>query len=249
MILAYIYRMNYLHQDKTIPRARAFSEYLNRFEFQTVIDIDATRDYLAKIDVHAAGLYIGKLGIYYSPKKNAYTLSFQSISVPAYQDVLKEKWHDFLHGESPAAQHQGVSAYVDGSFLNDTIGYGAVIVRNNQKIHEISGRLDTQYNAHRQIAGELKAVTESVHWCKQQKITALHIYYDYKGIEMWARGLWKAKTELTQKYQAFMIKQSVVFHFHKVRAHSGDRWNEYADKLAKAGTNPEYSTESNNGDS
>lgn len=249
MILAYIYRMNYLHQDKTIPRARAFSEYLNRFEFQTVIDIDATRDYLAKIDVHAAGLYIGKLGIYYSPKKDAYTLSCKSISIAAYHDVLKEKWHDFQHRESPAAQYRGVRAYVDGSFLNNIIGYGAVIVCNNQKIHEISGSLDTQYNAHRQIAGELKAVIESVRWCTRQKIADLHIFYDYNGIEMWARGLWKAKNELTKKYQAFMIKQSIVFHFHKVRSHSGDRWNEYADKLAKMGTNPKNSAEDNNGDS
>lgn len=239
--------MNYLYQDKTIPQARAFSEYLNRFEFQTVIDIDATRDYLAKIDIHAAGIYIGKLALYYSPKKAAYKLSLQSISVPAYHAVLKEKWHEFLHEGSAALHHEGVSAYVDGSFINGCIGYGAVIVRDNCRIHEISGRLDSRYNAHHQIAGELKAVIESVRWCTRQKVTDIHVYYDYKGIEMWARGLWKAKTELTQKYQAFMIKQSIVFHFHKVRAHSGDRWNEYADRLAKSAANSLKTAEGNDG--
>jgi ribonuclease H-related protein len=235
--------MNYLYHDKTISRARAFSDYLNQFEFQALIDLDATRDYLAKIDIHAAGLYIGKLGIYYSPKKDAYTLSCQSISVPAYHEVLKEKWYDFLHDRSPAARHRGISAYVDGSFINGRIGYGAVLVENNRCIHEIRGSLDDRYQAHRQIGGELKAVLEALRWCAKQKIGEIHIYYDYKGIEMWARGKWKAKTELTQKYQAFMIRQYILIHFHKVAAHSGDRWNEYADRLAKEGAMQETKTE------
>lgn len=227
--------MNYLHQDKTLPRARAFGEYLNQFEFQALVDIDATRDYLAKLDISAAGLYIGKITIYYSPRKKVYTLSCQSVSVPAYREILEEKWREFRNSSVPETDPEAVSAYVDGSFLHECIGYGAVLLRNKQILHEICGRMDSRYKAHRQIAGELKAVLEAVVWCKKHKIRELHIYYDYQGIEMWARGKWKAKTVLTQKYQAYMIRQSLDLHFHKIAAHSGDPWNEYADRLAKKG--------------
>ncbi|MDD3965549.1 MAG: RNase H family protein [Candidatus Neomarinimicrobiota bacterium] len=227
--------MNHLHQDKTLPCARAFSEYLNQFEFRALPDLDATRDYAAKMDIYAADLYIGKLAIYYSPRKKTYTLSCPAITVPAYRDVLKEKWRDFQNTLMPEAGHNGVSAYVDGSFMQERIGYGAVLVQKNRILTEISGSLDSQYNAHRQIAGELKAVLEALAWCQKNRIGELHIYYDYQGIEMWARGKWKAKTELTQKYQQFMVRQSMILHFHKVSAHSGNRWNEHADRLAKLG--------------
>ena len=143
---------------------------------------------------------------------------------------------DFQHGPKPEVSNNVISAFVDGSFLNKKIGYGSVIMKGDTILHEISGKMDEQYEEHHQIGGELKAVIETVSWCNKNNIKDIHIYYDYKGIEMWARGKWKAKKELTQRYQAFMVKQSIVFHFHKVAAHTGDRWNEYADMLAKKGS-------------
>ncbi|MEA2076786.1 MAG: RNase H family protein [Candidatus Marinimicrobia bacterium] len=228
--------MNYLHQNKTMAKARDFSDFLNKADFQSVLDIDGTRDYLSKIDIHTAGEYIGKINVYYSPKKDSYKITCQSISINSYKDVLKKHWQDFQHGLSPEINNNKISAYVDGSFLNKKIGYGALIMKGNTILHEISGKMDEKYEEHHQIGGELKAVTETVSWCNDNNIKDLHIYYDYKGIEMWARGKWKAKKELTQKYQAFMIKQSITFHFHKVAAHTGNRWNEHADMLAKKGS-------------
>lgn len=229
--------MNYLHQDKTIPKARAFSDFLNLSDFQTVVDLDATRDYLAKIDIHTAGRYIGKLNLYYSPKKDSYKITCQQITIDSYKDELERLWQEFEHQVITPVKHNGFSAYVDGSFLNKTVGYGAVILQGDKIIHEISGKMDSKYDEHHQIGGELKAVIETVSWCNANKIKDIHIYYDYKGIEMWATGKWKAKKELTQKYQAFMVKQPITFHFHKVAAHSGNKWNEYADSLAKKGSN------------
>lgn len=228
--------MHYLHQDKTITKARDFSEFLNKADFQSVMDVDGTRDYLSKIDVHTAGEYIGKVNVYYSPKKDSYKITCQSITIDSYKIVLEKCWQDFQHGITSHETGDEIKAYVDGSFLNKKIGYGSVIMKGNIILHEISGSMDETYAAHHQIGGELKAVIETVTWCKKQKINDIHIYYDYKGIEMWARAKWKAKNELTQKYQAFMIKQSITFHFHKVAAHSGNRWNEHADMLAKKGS-------------
>jgi ribonuclease HI len=228
--------MNYLHQDKTIPKARDFSEFLNQSDFDSVLDIDGTRDYLAKIDVHTAGQYIGKVNVYYSPKKNTYKLTCQQITIETYRDLLLKHWDNFLHNSLIVKTDGSIHAYVDGSFMNKKVGYGAVILKDGKILKEIWGALDATYDAHHQIGGELKAVIEVVSWCNQNKINDVHIYYDYKGIEMWARAKWKAKTDLTQKYQAFMIKQSINFHFHKVAAHAGDRWNEHADMLAKKGS-------------
>jgi len=228
--------MTYLHQDKTIAKARAFSDFLNKREYETVLDVDGTRDYLAKIDINTAGQYIGKINLYYSPKKDSYKITCQQITIESYKETLQTLWLDFQDSKNIPIVGNAISAYVDGSFLNNVIGYGAVLLRDNRIIHEISGKMDARYEGHHQIGGELKAVIEVVSWCNQNNIKDLHIYFDYKGIEMWARGKWKAKNELTQSYQAFMIKQPITFHFHKVAAHTGNRWNEHADRLAKKGS-------------
>ncbi len=231
--------MAYLFEDKTTQKAETFSNFLNQYEFTSHRDLEGTRDYLAKIDVYTADEYIGKVNVYYSPKKDSYKITCQSITILSFRDVLLDYWHRFdqLDRFPDVSGHDNsISAYVDGSFLNKHVGYGAVIIKKNMILHEISGRLDSKYDEYHQIGGELKAVLKTVEWCKKNKVRDIHIFYDYKGIEMWARAKWKAKNELTQAYQAFMIKQSVNFHFHKVAAHTGNRWNEYADQLAKKGT-------------
>jgi len=52
---------------------------------------------------------------------------------------------------------------------------------------------------------------------------------------MWATGKWKAKTELTKKYKKLYDYYSkfIEINFSKVKAHTGNTYNELADKLAK----------------
>ena len=61
------------------------------------------------------------------------------------------------------------------------------------------------------------------------------IHYDYEGIEKWATGVWSAKNPHTKKYAAFMkrMQEKIEVIFQKVKAHSGDFYNERVDKLAK----------------
>ncbi len=57
------------------------------------------------------------------------------------------------------------------------------------------------------------------------------------GIEKWAKGEWKTNKYGTQKYKEYYdsIKDILKVEFIKVKAHSGgDKYNEEADKLAKA---------------
>ncbi len=126
--------------------------------------------------------------------------------------------------------------YSDGSFYKNKAGFGAVILENGTRVHEISGSVtDPALMKHRQVTGELTAVTQSLSWCLDNGYTEAVIHYDYLGIQYWADGTWKAKTEMTRKYAEFMSHISLAVHFVKVKAHSGDTYNDIADRLAKAG--------------
>ncbi len=129
-------------------------------------------------------------------------------------------------------------AYVDGSFSvsKNNYSYGVVILKDNKIIKTINGAGKNEKAAQmRQIYGELKGVMKAVDYALSAGEKELHVYYDYNGIENWAIGKWNRNNEFTQKYHEFMqkkMKEIKVF-FHKVKAHSGDKYNEMADRLAK----------------
>lgn len=136
-------------------------------------------------------------------------------------------------------------AYVDGSFMNNAIGYGSVILQNDQKIDELSGQVDPCYLEHRQVAGELEATVMTLEWCKENNVNEIAIHYDYKGIECWATGQWRAKKDLTKTYVRYIKNCNVKIKWVKVDAHTGVKWNEYADKLAKSGVQATAKSKSN----
>jgi ribonuclease HI len=72
-------------------------------------------------------------------------------------------------------------------------------------------------------------------YCLDKGIKSVTIYHDYIGIAAWCTGEWKAKQEGTMDYALFYRAASlhVDIHFKKVKGHSGDTYNELADKLAK----------------
>ena len=76
----------------------------------------------------------------------------------------------------------------------------------------------------------------AVKWSEKNGYSGIKICYDYLGIEKWALGEWKAKNALTQKYAEFMRENSKKLNisFQKIAAHTGNKYNEEADKLAKA---------------
>jgi ribonuclease HI len=75
----------------------------------------------------------------------------------------------------------------------------------------------------------------AIEYCLKNGINKVEIYHDYEGIGAWADRRWKANNPLTQGYRDFVAeaRQNMEISFVKVKAHSGNKYNEIADKLAK----------------
>ena len=140
---------------------------------------------------------------------------------------------------APDRTESTLTAYVDGSF-DPSIGkyaFGCILLTPDGKIIRESGNgQDPESLAIRNVAGEMLGAMYAVQWAINHGYPSLTIYYDYEGIAKWAQGDWKAKNKRTQQYAEFMNgKRSYIqLTFQKVKAHSGDHYNEEVDKLAKS---------------
>lgn len=133
-----------------------------------------------------------------------------------------------------------VDIYVDGSWMAGSVGFGLVVLVDGEPRFEACGPIaEADTAGTRQVAGELFATGHALNWCKAQGYTQVHLHYDYYGIEKWATGAWKAKQPITQRYRDFVQGAGLRITWHKVVAHSGNRWNEHVDQLAKRGAGGE----------
>ncbi len=138
---------------------------------------------------------------------------------------------DFQLDESTAV------SYVDGSFnLGDfSYSYGVVFFTKDGK-ETFSGRdNDEELASMRNVSGELKGAMVAMEVARDKKLKKLYLHYDYMGIEEWALGRWKTNKDGTKKYKQFFdeISKDLEVSFIKVKAHTGVKYNEEADKLAK----------------
>lgn len=131
-----------------------------------------------------------------------------------------------------------IEAYVDGSYEHSIKEYGSgvVILKNNivQKTYSEKGKVKSLVGM-RNVAGEIEAAKIAMNYCIENNIENLTLYFDYEGIEKWCTGVWKTNKEGTIEYKKFFdsIKNKLNVEFIKVKAHSGNKYNEEADKLAK----------------
>ena len=128
--------------------------------------------------------------------------------------------------------------YVDGSYSIETkmFSFGAVLFYNNEQ-HEFSKAFsDPDLAEMRNVAGEIKGSEFAMQFCIDNGIKSIDIYYDYLGIEKWCTGEWKTTKQGTEDYKNFYlkIKDKLSVNFIKVKGHSGDKYNDLADSLAKS---------------
>lgn len=135
-----------------------------------------------------------------------------------------------------SADLTGLHAYIDGSYSEKVsrAGYGIVILLDGEITDMIKGS-SAKYMDMRNVAGELFAAGLAVMWAIERNFDEITLHYDYAGIACWADGSWKCKREGTINYKSFIDKVSgkIKINFIKVKSHSGDMYNDMADKLAK----------------
>lgn len=128
-------------------------------------------------------------------------------------------------------------AFVDGSFnkATHTYGYGGFLVTDNEKYVLQGADNDAEMATMHNVAGEIKGAEAAVKKAIELGIKELVIYYDYRGIEMWATGEWKRNKAGTIAYHDYImsVREQIKLTFVKVKGHSGVEGNEEADKLAK----------------
>lgn len=129
-------------------------------------------------------------------------------------------------------------AYVDGSYdsKSNRFSCGVVFFYNGKEIHFSELYDDVILAEMNNVAGEIKGSEKAIKYCLDNQIESITIYHDYEGISKWCTGEWQAKKEGTKAYKHFYdnaVKFVDIF-FVKVKGHSGDKYNELADQLAKS---------------
>lgn len=214
--------MKFKYQEKVQLKAEEFINSLKKWGIEAHVLDDSFRDYTVKLNITKDGMAYGKINIYYKPSTETYSFSAHEIKDTEVIPLLEQAWY----GRARHHEYPGYQIYVDGTFINHTIGYGVVILKDGVAVQELCGFVEQEDTSrdNRNVAGELAAVQKAIAWCREQGVTVATVFYDYKGIEKWTTGEWKTKQPLTRNYADEMGHCGIKITWSKVQGHTGDRW-------------------------
>lgn len=137
----------------------------------------------------------------------------------------------------PVIDENTAAAYVDGSYNPRTHEYscGAILFYKGKEVTFSEKYSDPEMADMRNVAGEIMGAAEVIEYCLKENIKSLVIYHDYEGVAQWANGSWKANKTGTKAYAQACLeaRKNLKLDFCKVKGHSGDKYNDAADALAK----------------
>lgn len=140
-------------------------------------------------------------------------------------------------GGLPVTDKLNAVAYVDGSYNIATkeFSYGVVMFHDGKELHFSQKVDDRELAEMRNVAGEIKGSECAMRYAVENGCETLVIYHDYEGISKWCTGAWKANKPGTIAYKKYYeeVSSKLKVEFIKVKGHSGDRFNDVADELAK----------------
>lgn len=138
---------------------------------------------------------------------------------------------------TPEPSEDTAVAYVDGSYNAKTkvFSCGVVLLLQDGEKTFAESFDDAELSQMRNVAGEIRGAMKAISLCTELGLKNLHIFYDYAGIEKWCTGEWKTNKSGTIEFKRFYDDASgkINIKFHKVKGHSGDKYNDMADQLAK----------------
>jgi ribonuclease H-related protein len=142
---------------------------------------------------------------------------------------------------------RNIKIYTDGSHLKGTskVTYGICLVEGEvERTH--SGIIDTDYflkvygEEVSNPTAELYAAAKAMNLIQNIKDANLIVYSDYKGVQEWINGNWKAKKPYIKDILAHTLEYINIFAsngsnviFEHVPGHSGYKYNEVADQLCR----------------
>lgn len=178
-----------------------------------------------------------KGAIYKSFKTEKEAIEFLALNAEGKSTVAKKTTYN-NEESSIDLENAGLVVYVDGSFSLEkgNYSYGFVAIDNGKEVHEDFGvGMDKEAVSLRNVAGEVLGSLKAVDYAIEKGYKEVTIVYDYQGVESWALGTWKRNKTLTQNYHEEIQKKmkEIKIKFLKVKGHSGDKYNDIADKLAK----------------
>ncbi len=142
-------------------------------------------------------------------------------------------------GDLPKTEEGWCTAYVDGSYNNASgqYGYGVVLLYQGREEYFYGRGTDQEAAKMRNVAGEIMGAEAAVKLAMEKGARGVVICHDYAGIAHWPKGEWKTNLKYTRDYKEFMNQAAgrIAIEFVKVEAHTGVKYNEMADRLAKKG--------------
>ena len=141
-----------------------------------------------------------------------------------------------------------ILAYTDGSYDDNLkkYSYGVVIVANDGQtvLDRINGSSSNpKFLSSRNVSGEIFGAIEALNWAVANGHHSICIYHDYEGVKKWISNEWKVNSTISRIYKHIYedkFKDILQVGFVKVKGHSGDKFNDLADLLAKAALNNKY---------
>lgn len=153
----------------------------------------------------------------------------------AYLDGYKEEEKE----EDILSNRNNYIYYVDGSYLNDSIGWGFVCVKGDEILSKMCGSVKSvEDETSRNITGELESAKMAIRHAISNDIKKIYIVHDYQGISSYITGAWKPNKEESKQYTEWVnsLKNRIEISFIKIKGHTDNKYNDIVDDLAKLGT-------------
>lgn len=128
--------------------------------------------------------------------------------------------------------------YVDGSYLNDVIGWGFVYIKDKTPITKMCGGILPTKGTSRNITGELESAKMAIRHAISNGLEEIYIVNDYQGISSYVTGAWKPDKQESKDYTNWVnsVKDKIKLKFVKVKGHTDNLFNDMVDEMAKLGT-------------